>query len=391
MELVNIRELKKRASAAAEGYRLHVQVESVAAKTARNGKPFYELKFADAEDHVALRAWDDTPGFRIAENMRSGMFVELSGEWLDTEKFGIDARNWETRSLTEGEVEDLLQGGEALLKKQAGDYVFIEKACAELADPRLRGLCAAFLEQFGERFRRSGAAREYHHARRGGLVEHVAQMMRSAKAVASVYEELNEDLLVAGVLFHDVGKLWENCYAEKGFVMPFHEAGEMLGHISIGMELVNKLWHQLLESEESAGWKTLDPPSAAVRLHLLHLIASHHGQKDFGSPVVPATPEAMVLHYVDNLDAKLEMFARGYETSPPLAPSIFERVYPLPGKLVRPLPRVSGEEMAAPAEAAGEGATAENAENAEGKGVTNVDDVEEGVAGNQDGIQSGGF
>ena len=83
------------------------------------------------------------------------------------------------------------------------------------------------------------------------------------------------------------------------------------------------------------------PPSEDVRLHLLHLIGAHHGEKELGSPVEPKTPEAMALHYIDNLDAKLEMFAAGYTTALPLAERIFDRVHPLPGNLVKSLERFS--------------------------------------------------
>ena len=97
-----------------------------------------------------------------------------------------------------------------------------------------------------------------------------------------------------------------------GFIMPYDERGELLGHITIGIELVNRLWRDMLETSEAADWLALDPPTEDVRLHLLHLIASHHGELQFGSPVYPKTPEAIVLHHVDNIDAKLEMFAEGY-------------------------------------------------------------------------------
>jgi 3'-5' exoribonuclease len=208
-------------------------------------------------------------------------------------------------------------------------------------DPRLRGVCSLFLERHGERFRRTAAARENHHARRGGLVEHVAQMMRSALALAGAYPQLNRDLLVAGVLFHDCGKLWENSYPEQGFAMPFHLHGEMLGHITLGLELVNKLWRELLERPEAAQWATLEPSNDQARLHLLHLIASHHGEYQFGSPVLPKTPEALVLHHVDNIDAKLEMFRRGYQTSRELGPGIFERFRPWPVNIIAPLPSMA--------------------------------------------------
>jgi 3'-5' exoribonuclease len=197
-------------------------------------------------------------------------------------------------------------------------------------------LCDAFLNEWAGRFRRTAAARKYHHARRGGLVEHTAQMMRVAKEIARAYPQLNVDLLIAGILFHDSGKLWENQFSETGFVMEYDELGELVGHISIGLEMVNSLWRKL-SADNADVWKTYLPSSEDVRLHLLHLIGSHHGQKELGSPVEPKTPEAMALHYIDNLDSKLEMFAAGYKTAQPLAPRIFDRVRPLPGNLVKSL------------------------------------------------------
>ncbi|PYK24299.1 MAG: hydrolase, partial [Verrucomicrobia bacterium] len=226
---------------------------------------------------------------------------------------------------------------------------FIEKTIHTISDPRLRGLCEAFLKEWGDRFRRTAAARNYHHARRGGLVEHTAQMMRVAKEIAPLYPQLNRDLLITGILFHDSGKLWENALSENGFVMNYDERGELVGHISIGLELVNALWRKL-SAENAEAWKNLVPASEDVRLHLLHLIGAHHGEKEFGSPVAPKTPEAMALHYIDNLDARLEMFAAGYMTAKPLAARIFDRVRPLPGNLVKSLEKFSGPPNAPPEE-----------------------------------------
>jgi 3'-5' exoribonuclease len=158
-------------------------------------------------------------------------------------------------------------------------------------------------------------------------------MMRYAAAICAANTSLHRDLLQAGVLFHDCGKLWENCMEEDGFAMPFDERGELLGHINIGIELVNTLWKTLPLED----WQDLQPESEDVRLHLLHLIAAHHGELQFGSPVQPKTPEAVALHYIDNLDAKLEMLARGYEGGPTVAGRIYDKVKPLNVRLVAPL------------------------------------------------------
>jgi 3'-5' exoribonuclease len=162
-------------------------------------------------------------------------------------------------------------------------------------------------------------------------------MMRLATQIAPLYPQLNFDLLITGILFHDSGKLWENYLPETGFTMGYDERGELMGHISIGMELVNSLWRKIQNDSAAAGWSQLTPASDDARLHLLHLIAAHHGETTMGSPVNPKTPEAMALHYIDNLDARLEMFFAGYAVAKPIAPRIFDRVRPLPGNLVKPL------------------------------------------------------
>lgn len=269
--------------------------------------------------------------------MERGCFLEISGEFAGNPNFGVEAKRWSCRPLEDAEREALLAGPAELRIRQEADYAFILQSADSIAEPRLRAVCAAFLADHGERFRRTAAARNYHHSRRGGLVEHTAQMMRVAEAISAVYPALNRDLLLAGALFHDAGKLWENALPENGFTMPYAEAGELLGHIAIGIELANALWRKVLSAPEAAGWHALQPASEDVRLHLLHLIAAHHGAKEFGSPVDPKTPEAFALNQIDNLDAKLEMAFAGYGTSPALAARIYERPRPLPGNLVLPL------------------------------------------------------
>ncbi|MDD5349608.1 MAG: HD domain-containing protein [Chthoniobacteraceae bacterium] len=339
MTLLTISEVK-RAAQEAQGRaeaRFHAQAEAVVQKQTRDGKPFWELTAADAEAKLTLRAWSDSPAFAACAGLAPGAFLEIEGEFSSHPAFGVEARRWACRPLEAEEVERLLGGPDALREKQARDYETIAEAVAAIADPRLGGLCRLTLEEFGERFRRTAAARTYHHARRGGLVEHAAGMIRAARRIAEVYPALNGDLLVAGVLFHDIGKLWENCPEPRGFVMPFDERGELIGHIAIGIEVLNALWRKLLATPEAEAWSGMTPPNEAVRNHLIHLIAAHHGEMEFGSPVFPKTPEAITLHYLDNLDAKLEMMAGGYRNGTALAPRIVERVRPLPANLVVPL------------------------------------------------------
>jgi 3'-5' exoribonuclease len=343
LDLLSVRQLKTVAGPQPQPYRIHAQVEANVVKETSQGKPYQEVRLTDGTDGLTWRVFDGSPIFQEAAQLKRPAWIELAAHWVDAGKFGLEPRTPALRMLEEEEVQSLLAGDEESRERQRLDYETITHLVAGVADPRLRGVAQLFLQQHGDRFKRAAAARDYHHARRGGLVEHVAQMMRSAVKVCEAYPDLNRDLLVAGVLFHDCGKLWENNYAEGGFTMPYTLHGELIGHISMGMELLNKLWRQLLESDAAAAWSTLEPASELVRLHLLHLIGSHHGEMQFGSPVLPKTPEAVVLHYVDNMDAKLEMFRRGYSTSQELSSGILERVRPLPSNLVRPLEPFSPE------------------------------------------------
>lgn len=338
MELQTLSSLKAAAQGQPVAGRAHAQVVGVTEKVTRDGKPYRELAVADAQARLNLRAWSDSPAFALCGTLEPGGFLEIEGEFSQHPAFGLEARQWSARPLEPQEVETLLGGPPALREKQERDFQAISALVESIADPRLRGVSQRLLEDLGERYRRAAAARTYHHARRGGLVEHVSAMMRSADKIAEVYPTLNRDLLLTGALFHDVGKLWENCPEPRGFGIPYDVKGELVGHIAIGIEIVNHLWRKMMATPEAAAWPAeLHPPGEEVRMHLIHLVASHHGELAFGSPVVPKTPEAYVLHLVDNLDAKLEMMHGGYANGTPLTDTITERVRPLPGNLVQPL------------------------------------------------------
>ena len=339
MGKLTISELKKAAREhSPQEAEVHAQVEKISRKEASNGKPFQEVQFRDGTESMTLRAWSDTAAFDACSSLKAGAFVAIEGVFSHSVAFGLDAKRWEISALPEESVDALLTGSEdrrALLDRC--DRA-ITGAVDSVLDPRIKALCEQFLSVHGARFRRAAAARGNHHARRGGLLEHTSRMMESALALCGVYPELNRDLVIAGVLFHDTGKLWETCPPERGFGIVPELRGELLGHLSIGIELVNTIWRDLPKE----GWEQLSPASEEVRLHLLHLVASHHGQLEFGSPILPKTPEAALLHFVDNIDARMEMFFTAYQASHPSQNGPLEWVRPLGVAPVPPLSRASG-------------------------------------------------
>ena len=336
---IPIQELKARASNASVAAPVFGQVESITEKQTRDQKPYFELVIRDLVGSLTVRVWNDHPAFDFCSETVAGAAVCIEGEFWSGSSYGIEVRNWQIRNLTAEEKAVLFEGPEELRQRQERDYAEILSTIESIVDPRLRRLGELFLTEFGERFRRAAGARTVHHARRGGLIEHVAQMLRAADAIAVTYPALNRDLLLAGVLFHDAGKMWENSFPKESLQMPYDLYGELLGHISIGAEFVNRLWQKLRLEKEYESWRDLTPESDLVRLHLLHLVIAHHGEKEFGSPVEPKTPEAWALHLVDNLDAKLEIIFAAYQTAPRLTPQILDRVRPLHSNPVVPLPK----------------------------------------------------
>jgi len=158
-------------------------------------------------------------------------------------------------------------------------------------DALITGLCAA------------PAGVKAHHAYMGGLIEHVVNMSEVADRICVLYPALNRDLLLLGVLLHDLGKVRELSWDPT---LAYTDEGQLLGHINIAIEILNE---KLVTAASRLG-KPLDQEMV---LRLKHMILSHHGTREFGSPTVPMTPEAIALHHIDNLDARLHEFTRAIE------------------------------------------------------------------------------
>src|ERR1017187_1533514 len=177
---------------------------------------------------------------------------------------------------------------------------------AAIANPHLHKLVAALLDDqdIARRYRVAPAAKQIHHAYLGGLIEHVLSLCHLSRMAASHYPSIDGDLLVTGAMVHDIGKIYELSY-ERGF--SYSDEGQLLGHMLIAVRMI--------------GEKLRDIPDFPPRLRSLveHMILSHHGQLEFGSPKTPVFPEAMLLHYLDDLDSKMECMRHLIETDRQLA------------------------------------------------------------------------
>jgi len=256
----------------------------------RNGRTFVDMVVADASGSMSAKVWADSQA--LAAEFEAHDFVALRGSvklYREQLQISID----ECRRAT---PEDRRYGfDEALLVPSTREDVDdlwrrLERAMAEVRRPELARLARHALEVHGPRLREHPAAKSIHHAYRGGLLEHVVSMAELALALTGHYRRLDRDLLLLGVLFHDLGKI-----RELG-AMPANDytlEGRMVGHVVIGRDL-------LRESCLALG----DVPDE-LQLHLEHLVLSHQGKKEFASPVEPMTAEALALHFIDDLDSKL--------------------------------------------------------------------------------------
>jgi 3'-5' exoribonuclease len=171
-----------------------------------------------------------------------------------------------------------------------------------LTNPHLRALVECFLmdDEFVRGFGQAPAGVRNHHAYRGGLLEHVVTMLDGADRLAPLYPEVNRELLLMGVFLHDIGKIRELSYDR---VFGYTDEGQLIGHVVMGVEMLNEKAAKVPDLTGEAF-----PPELLLRLK--HIIVSHHGAYEFGAPRLPMTPEAIALHYLDNLDAKVHSFTR---------------------------------------------------------------------------------
>jgi 3'-5' exoribonuclease len=326
---VTLQEIAKLTLADGSAVKAEVSCQLVRSRenVTKAGKPYLDIEITDGTATEKFKIWEDSEAYESFHDLEDGDCVRLDGSFWRNQ-YGLNVDRMRVRRLEKQEMTELFAGTperRAALERDWQDVVAMVEA---MVDPRLRMLCQTYLQEYGEKFKRAAAAR-------GGLLEHTSQMMRAGAALATVYTTLNWDLVRAGLLFHDCGKLWEMDYQPQGFISPITTIGELLGHITIGIELVNKLWRGLEANPDFTA--PTQPPRELVREHLLHLIASHHGLKEYGAPVTPRTPEGWMLHHIDNIDAHLEMLNMTYAEKAQLAPGIYEHRRPLEGRAVAPL------------------------------------------------------
>jgi len=271
-------------------------VVSKQVKPKKTGEPYLALTLGDRSGHVEAKMWDNVED--AIDVFDQDDVIKIKG-LLNKYKNRFQITIHKLRLLGDSEVDfaDYLPK----TTKDIGElWKTLASFVATFKNQHLRALIDLFMAdpEIAEAYRNAPAAKTLHHAYIGGLLDHVVSLFRSCDLVCRNYPQVNRDLLLTGAFLHDIGKIHELAYHRS---FSYTTRGQLLGHMIIELEMLQAKLAQLPDFPDDL--KTL----------VEHLIISHHGQYEFGSPKLPMFPEALMLHYLDDLDSKMEAMRAQFE------------------------------------------------------------------------------
>ena len=272
------------------------EVREVVRRQKKNGEPFLKLQLGDVSGMVEAVAWDSVD--EVAELAPPGTAVRVSGRFSDDSRYGacITIRSLCAAAPEEYDPAELLESAPIPFEQMCED---LAELIGTVQQPHLRELLDRLLgedTETGSRWRVAPAAKVYHQAYRHGLLEHSLSVAQGVSAMASTFPGIDRDVAVAGALLHDVGKI--EAYEQTGGAIDLSDAGKLQGEIPLGYYRVHR------EIDAIPGF----PPDIAQAV--LHIVLSHHGKLEHGSPVTPCTREATLVHMIDNLGGTLGSYDR---------------------------------------------------------------------------------
>jgi 3'-5' exoribonuclease len=264
-------------------------VASKQVKAKKNGEPYLALTLADRTGQIEAKMWDNVEEYLAV--FEQDDFIKVKG-LINKYKNRFQLTIHKLRRMEEVDIDftDYLPK----TTKDIGElWRTLTEFVATFQNRHLKSLVELFMAdaEIAERYRNAPAAKTLHHAYIGGLLDHVVSLFRSCDLMCQNYPQVNRDLLLTGAFLHDIGKIQELTY-NRAF--SYTTRGQLLGHMIIELEMLQ------------AKLAKLPAFPAELKTLLEHLIISHHGQYDFGSPKLPMFPEALMLHYLDDLDSKME-------------------------------------------------------------------------------------
>ena len=266
-----------------EGYLI---VRSAEQRASANGKNYLDMTLADKSGSINAKMWDGTVQPPLAGSI---VKVRATGNEFNGR---MQLRVEKIRAAESRDAVDMSTLIPCAPRDPREMREEIIRAADHIADKDLRLITCELLDRAGDKLLTFPAAKQMHHAERGGLLHHTTTMLRAANAIMTVYPQLNASLLTAGVIVHDLAKIDEMDADTLGLVSDYSVDGKLIGHIVRGAVNI-----------QLAAEKTKASPAKALLLQ--HMVLSHHGIPDYGSPIAPKFPEAEVLNTIDTLDARL--------------------------------------------------------------------------------------
>jgi 3'-5' exoribonuclease len=265
-------------------------------KPKKTGEPYLALTLGDRSGQLEAKMWDNVE--EVLDSFEQDDFLKVKG-LVNKYKQRFQLTVHKLRKLGESEIDysDYLpkttKDIDELWRNLTG---FVES----FQNPHLKSLVQAFMAdpEIAAAYRNAPAAKTLHHAYIGGLLDHVVSLFRSCDLICKNYPQINRDLLLTGAFLHDIGKIHELTYNRS---FSYSTKGQLLGHMIIELEMLQ------------AKLAALPGFPDELKILIEHLIISHHGQYDFGSPKLPMFPEALMLHYLDDLDSKMEAMRAQFE------------------------------------------------------------------------------
>jgi 3'-5' exoribonuclease len=270
----------------------------------RNGNLYLQMELSDRSGAIAARLWNATEG--MYQSFDNGDYVRVDATvQVYQGALQMIARNVTRVPATDVDPTDFVPLVSVDVDRLA---VRLNELLRGMSSPHLRAIAECFLmdEVLMQKLTRAPAGVKNHHAYFGGLLEHVINLMELVVRVAERFPSIDPDLLLMGAFLHDLGKIDELSY-ERGFA--YTDEGQLIGHVVMAVSMLER---KVSEAEALTG----EPIPKDVVLRLKHMIVSHHGQYDFGSPKLPMTLEAVALHHLDNLDAKVHSFQQLMKEDP---------------------------------------------------------------------------
>jgi 3'-5' exoribonuclease len=271
-------------------------VASKQVKPKKNGEPYLALTLSDRTGQIDAKMWDNVAD--AIDTFDQDDFVKVRG-LINKYNSRFQLTLYKIRPAGESEVDF-----EDYLPKCPRDVDELWRTLCEFVagfqDANLRGLIQSFINdpQISKAYRTAPAAKTLHHAYIGGLLDHVVSLFKLCDLAARNYPQIDRDLLLSGAFLHDIGKIHELTYARS---FNYSNRGQLLGHMIIELEMLQAKLRELPGFPED------------LKMLLEHMIISHHGHYEFGSPKLPMFPEALMLHYLDDLDSKMEAMRAQFE------------------------------------------------------------------------------